>query len=110
MNNILRFAVVLFVVNFVAASVLAGVYYITKPKIDAQEALLKEEALKHVMPDSVGDRIESVEKDGKVMYWNVYKGFDSTRPSGYIFIARKYGYSSVIETMAGRKDSGSSIL
>ncbi len=101
MKNVLRFVIVLFLVNLVAASILAGVYRLTKPKIEAQEALVREEALKEVMPESVGDRIETVSEE----YWKVYKG-SSSRATGYIFIAKKYGYSSVIETMVGMKRDG----
>ncbi|MFC1621740.1 FMN-binding protein [Candidatus Omnitrophota bacterium] len=101
MKNVLRFVIVLFSVNLVAASILAGVYQITKPRIEAQEALVRERALKEVMPESVGDRIEAVSEE----YWKVYKG-SSGKAGGHIFIARKYGYSSVIETMVGIKTDG----
>jgi electron transport complex protein RnfG len=105
MNNILKFALVLFLVNLVAASILAGVYCVTKPKIETQEALVREKALREVMPASVGGRLEVVEQDGKIRYWEVYKGYGS-RPEGYIFIAKRYGYSSVIESMVGIKRNG----
>lgn len=105
MSNIPRFVIVLFLVNLVAASILAGVYSITKPKIEAQEKLVKEEALKQVMPASVGERLEPIEQDGKIKYWRVFKGSDHN-VKGYVFIAEKYGYSSVIETMVGIKKDG----
>ena len=105
MKNILRFTLVLFIVNLVAASILAGVYYITKPKIELQEKLLREEALTKVMPESVGDRLEPVEDNSEIRYWRVFKGSD-TRARGYVFIAKKYGYSSVIETIVGMKIDG----
>jgi len=73
MNNILRFATVLFLVNLVAASILAGVYYVTKLKIETQERLVKEEALREVMPESIGDRLEGVERDPKIGYWKCLK-------------------------------------
>lgn len=105
MNNILRFATVLFLVNLVAASILTGVYYLTKPKIETQERLVKEKALREVMPKSIGDRLEGVERDGKIGYWRVFKGSDS-KVHGYVFIAKKYGYSSIIESMVGIKKDG----
>lgn len=105
MNNILRFVLVLFLVNLVAASILAGVYFVTKPKIEAREQLLREEALRQVMPESVGDRLEAVEENGEIKYWRVFKG-SGDRERGYVFIAKKYGYSSVIETMVGVKKDG----
>jgi len=105
MKTILRFALVLFLVNLVAASILAGVYNITKSRIEAQEKLVQEEALKEVMPESIGDRLELVEEQGGLKYWEVFKG-SSDRVKGYIFIAKKYGYSSVIETMVGTRPDG----
>ena len=105
MNNILRFTLILFLVNFAAASILAGVYYVTKPKIEAQEMLVREAALKDVMPESVGDRIEPVEENGAIRYWEVFKGTGS-KVRGYVFISKKYGYSSDIETMVGMKLDG----
>jgi len=104
MKNILKFAFILFFVNLIAASILAGTYNLTKSKIQKQESLIQEEALKQVMPDTVGDRIELIKESDAIKYWKVFKG-DSLEPQGYIYITKKYGYSSVIETMVGiRKD------
>ena len=105
MKNILRFVLVLFLVNLVAAAILAGVYTVTRPKIEAQKKMAEAEALREVMPESVGNRLEKVE-DGDAGYWKVFKD-EGYRPSGYVFIAKKYGYSSVIETMVGIKRDGS---
>lgn len=104
MNNIFRFTLVLFLVTFIASSVLSGVYNLTKGQIERQKILLEEEALRQVMPDKVGDRLELVE-GGKEKYWKVYKG-SNRKEVGYIFIAKKYGYSSVIETMVGMRSDG----
>ena len=105
MKNILRFVLVLFLVNLVAAAILAGVYTVTRPKIEAQKKMAEAKALREVMPESVGNRLEKVE-DGDAGYWKVFKD-ENYRPSGYVFIAKKYGYSSVIETMVGIKRDGS---
>lgn len=105
MNNLSRFVLVLFLVNLAAAAILAGVYTVTRPKIEAQKKMAEAKALKEVMPESVGNRLEKVE-DGDVEYWKVFKD-ENYRPSGYVFIAKKYGYSSVIETMVGMKRDGS---
>ncbi len=105
MNNITRFAFVLFLVNLIAASVLTGVYYLTRPRIEAQQKLIKEEALRQVMPGSVGNRLEPFKENGEVRYWKVFKGSDPI-PRGYVFIAKKYGYSSIIESMVGMKKDG----
>jgi electron transport complex protein RnfG len=105
MKTILKFAFILFLVNLVAASILAATYNITKSKIEEQVRLAQEQALKQVMPEEIADRLESVEKDGVVQYWKAFKG-NSSQPNGYVFIAKKYGYSSVIETMVGMKKDG----
>lgn len=95
----------LFLVNLVATSILAGVYIVTKPRIEQQKKLLREEALREVMPEEVGDRLEPVKEDGEVKYWKVFKD-PGYRLRGYVFIAKKYGYSGVIETMVGMKRDG----
>lgn len=105
MSDIQRFSLVLFIVNFVAASILAGVYAVTKPRIETQKNLAEEEAIREVMPVSIGDRLETVKENGEIKYWKVFKGA-SPKAAGYVFIAEKYGYSSVIETMVGMKSDG----
>lgn len=105
MNNILRFVIVLLLVNLVATSILAGVYTITKPRIEEQVQKIKKEALKEVMPEGIGDRLEAVKDDGEIKYWKVFKG-SSNNLRGHVFVAEKYGYSSVIKTMVGMKKDG----
>ena len=91
--------------NLIAASILAATYGFTKTRIQKQQDAIKEEALKQVMPEAVGDRIEPVKKDGVVKYWKVFKG-QGASVAGYIFVSKKYGYSSVIETIVGMKKDG----
>lgn len=105
MKTILKFAFILFLVNLIAAAILAVTYNLTKSGIEKEERLVREAALKQVMPEKVGDRIEAVKKGGMVKYWKVFKG-DNSDIQGYIYIAKKYGYSSVIETMVGIKKDG----
>lgn len=105
MKTILKFAFILFLVNLIAASILAVAYNFTKSRIQKQESAIQEEALKQVMPEAIGDRIELIEKKGAAKYWKVFKG-NSLEPQGYIYIAKKYGYSSVVETIVGIKKDG----
>lgn len=105
MKIILKFAFILFLVNLIAASILAITYNLTKSGIEKQEDLIKEEALQQVMPEKIGDRVEPVKKDGIIKYWKVFKG-DNKQAQGYIYVAKKYGYSSMIETMVGIKKDG----
>lgn len=105
MTDIPRFSLILFIVNFIAASILAGVYAAAKPRIETQKNLVEQQAIREVMPVSIGDRIETVKENGKIKYWKVFKGA-SPKASGFVFIAEKYGYSGVIETMVGMKSDG----
>ncbi|MFC1624374.1 RnfABCDGE type electron transport complex subunit G [Candidatus Omnitrophota bacterium] len=105
MKDLLRFTLVLFLVCMIASSILAGVYHVTKPKIEAQKRLIEKEALRQVMPESIGERFESVQDKREARYWKVFKDSEY-RPKGYVFIAKRYGYSSVIETMVGIKSDG----
>jgi len=102
---ILKFAFILFLVNLIAATILAGTYNLTKSRIQKQESMIQEEALKQVMPETIGNRIELIKKSDAIKYWKVFKE-NSPEPQGYIYIAKKYGYSSVIETMVGIKKDG----
>ena len=52
MNQIIKFALVLGVICLIATLVLAVVYEVTKPKIEAQRRAEEEAALKMVMPDA----------------------------------------------------------
>jgi len=105
MKTVLKFAFILFLVNLVAASILAVTYSFTEYRIQVQEDEAREQALKQVMPESIGDRIEPVKRDGEIKYWKVFKS-GGAEAQGYIYIAKKYGYSSVIETMVGIKKDG----
>ena len=105
MKTILKFAFILFLVNLIAAAILAGTYNFTKAKIQKQESMIQEDALKQVMPETIGNRIELVKESDTIKYWKVFKE-DSPEPRGYIYIAKKYGYSSVIETMVGIREDG----
>jgi len=105
MKTILKFAFILFLVNLIAAAILAGTYNFTKAKIQKQESMIQEDALKQVMPETIGNRIELVRESDTIKYWKVFKE-DSPEPRGYIYIAKKYGYSSVIETMVGIREDG----
>ena len=105
MNVILRFTLVLFIVNLCAAAVLTGVYFVTRPKIEEQKMFIEKQALNYVMPESIGNRFEEGKEKGGIKYWKVFKG-SGHRAVGYVFIATRYGYSGVIESMAGMTIDG----
>lgn len=105
MSNIIRLTLILFLVNLIAASILVGVYNLTNSRIEALKEASEKEAIGEVMPSSVGEFFESVEKEG-ASYIRVYKDEERSILSGYIFTTKQYGYSSVIETMVGMDKNG----
>lgn len=106
MSDIVRFALILFLVNLIAASLLVGVYNLTHARIEELKTLSEKEAIREVMPSSIGEFLEPVEAEGKMGYIRVYKDKEKSILSGYIFTTRQYGYSSVIETMVGMAPDG----
>ena len=58
-----------------------------------------------MMPESVAGRLEAVYENGDVKYWKAFKA-SGKKVQGYVFIAKRYGYSSDIETMVGMKRDG----
>lgn len=86
MKIILKFAFILFLVNLIAASILAGTYSLTKSRIQKQESMIQEEALKQVMPEAVGGRIEIVKENGVVKYREVFKEATQNRRDIYILL------------------------
>jgi electron transport complex protein RnfG len=118
MINILRLSIILALVTFVAAFVLAEIYSVTKPRIEIQKRAKTSRALSYVLPEAqvvqpVTEKIPVKDGEGNVLYHKdeivFYKGFreqDSTQLTGYAFKAFGQGYSSVIETMVGIDTNG----
>lgn len=95
----LKYILTLTVICFVTASLLTGVYFLTRPKILEQKAQEQAQALKKVMPEA--EYFEPVIQDGETLYFRAYLAEDKKKLLGYAFRAQAQGYSSVIETMGG---------
>ncbi len=106
MSEIVRYTFILFLVNLVASSLLVGVNNLTSVRIEELKKISERESIKEVMSSSVGEFLEPVEEGGVLEYIRVYKDKDKRELSGYIFTAKQYGYSSVIETMVGMDKEG----
>jgi len=96
MGNI-RYILTLTIICFITASLLTGVYLLTKPKILEQKAEEEKTALRDVFP--LAGSFEPVIEEGKTIYFNVYD--DKGKITGYAFRTEAQGYSGPIETMAG---------
>lgn len=104
MKEILRFGIILAFVAMLAAASLSWVNAITKPRIEAQEALAIQKALYAVLPGCEQGLILSV--TDPVEYYIGYENPDTTSIKGIAFQAASKGYSSVIKTMVGVDTSG----
>lgn len=106
MKNILKLGGLLMLITAIAATALAGIYNITRPRIEAQKALELERALTVALPDAPREAIFPVEENGEVEYWVGYESPEKEELVGYAYVAREPGYSSVIETMVGVDSTG----
>ncbi len=102
MKDTFKFGFILGIICVVAAGLLAGANYLTKPKILAQALAEENAGLKAVLPGT--DKFEAVKDQEEVLY---YKGYDSNgKLVGFAFKAIGKGYSSLVETLVGMLKDG----
>jgi len=106
MKDIVKLGGLLFAVTAIAATALAGIYSVTKPRIERQKQLVLENALTVALPSVEQEAIFPVQRDGKVLYYEGYTSKDKSELVGYAFVAKGPAYSSVIETMVGVDTTG----
>jgi Na+-translocating ferredoxin:NAD+ oxidoreductase subunit G len=109
MKEIVKLGGLLMLISVIAATALAGIYTVTKPKIEYQKQFALEQALMTALPGAAQDAVFPIEKDGRVLYYEGFKSADKTQLIGYAFIGQWPGYSSVIETMVGVDTTGNII-
>ena len=106
MKDIVKLGGLLMLITAIAASALAGIYNITKPRIEQQKALELERALKNALPGYPREAIDEVKEENQILYYRAYESPDQQNVAGYAYVAKGQGYSSVIETMVGVDTSG----
>jgi Na+-translocating ferredoxin:NAD+ oxidoreductase subunit G len=106
MIEIIKLGFILALITVVAAAGLAGVYSVTKPRIEEQKQKALQAALTEALPQSPAQAIEPVEKNGSVSHYIGYKSPAKKDIYGYAFVAKGPAYSSVIETMVGVDTTG----
>lgn len=106
MKEILKLGAILFMTSVVAATSLAAVYSITKPRILKSKEAEFIASLTLALPGADKDAILPVIKDGTVLFYKGYTSPDTLKLVGYAFTGRAFGYSSVIETMVGVDSTG----
>ncbi len=102
MKEMIRYGFILGIICAIASGLLAGVNFITKPRILAQAKAEEESSLKQVLPEAV--RFSEVKSGEEIIY---YKAYDKAgNLVGVAFKAPAKGYSSTIETIAGMTKDG----
>ncbi len=101
MKEIVKLGGLLMLITAISATALAGIYNVTRPRIEAQKALELERALTVALPGIPRETIFPVEQDGDVLYYAGYKTPEKNDLVGYAFVANGPAYSSTIETMVG---------
>ena len=100
----LRYILTLTVICLITATLLAGVYHLTQPKILEQKRRQEQQALKEVFAEA--GYFKPVLKGEKILYFKAYRDVDEKKILGYAFKAQAQGYSSIIETMAAVDTQG----
>ncbi len=106
MKEILKLGGILLLVTAIAGAALSMVNAITKPKIEEQKRKITRQALVAALPTADPSVIEPVKENDNIVYYIGYRSPDKTEIAGYAFVAKKSGYSSVIETMVGVDTTG----
>jgi Na+-translocating ferredoxin:NAD+ oxidoreductase subunit G len=106
MKEIVRLGVLLMLICVIAATALAGIYSVTKPKIEYQKQFALEQALMMALPGAAQDAVFPVEHNGRILYYEGYTTAEKKQLIGYAFIGQWPGYSSIIETMVGVDTTG----
>ncbi len=102
MKEPLRYGLILGLICFLAAGLLAGVNFLTAAKIMAQEAIKQENGLKEVLPEGI--YFEPMILNNETAYYKVLD--KNKRLIGVVFKTSAKGYSSMIETLAGMTVGG----
>ncbi|MDD3089714.1 MAG: FMN-binding protein, partial [Candidatus Omnitrophica bacterium] len=100
LKQLLRFGMVLSSICLAATFVLALTYKVTRPKIEEQQKMAEQAALKLIMPDADGFKTG---KTGDIEYYEAYK---SGKLIGYCVKAVGTGYSGFIRMLVGITPDG----
>ena len=104
MKENLKYILTLTVICLVTASLLTGIYLLTRPKILEQKERVQEEALQAVLPEA--GYFEPVLQEDGFSYFRAYLSSKKKKLLGFAFKTEAQGYSSLIETMAAVDTKG----
>ncbi len=104
MNNTAKIIIVLTIITIISGGVLAVLDSYTRPRIEAYQAKLRNEAISAVLPPGV--KIKTIKKDDMTFY----KASKNGQDVGYAFQVSGGGYQSQIVIMVGVSPDFSEIL
>ncbi len=107
MKDILKLGGMLFLINVIAATSLAAIYSVTKPRIEAKKQEALDNAKGVALPGADVKTLSEILNDKNLVLYEGYTDSAKTTLAGYAFVAKGSGYSSVIETIVGVDTSGS---
>ncbi|HPG39483.1 MAG TPA: RnfABCDGE type electron transport complex subunit G [bacterium] len=109
MKDILKLGGLLFLINIIAATSLAAIYSVTKPRIEAKKQEALDLAKISALPGADIKTVTEITNDKNLQLFKAYTDTTKTTLVGYAFVAKGDGYSSTIESIVGVDTAGSII-
>jgi len=106
MKDIIKLGSILMLITTIAATALAAVYSVTKPRIELKKVEALNAAKAVALPGVNLKAIDEVKNEEKVLYYTGYSDTSKSNLVGYAFLAYGKGYSSTIESIVGVDSSG----
>jgi len=106
MKDIIKLGSILMLITTIAATALAAVYSVTKPRIELKKVEALNAAKSVALPGVNLKAIDEVKNDEKLLYYTGYSDTSKSNLVGYAFLAYGKGYSSTIESIVGVDSSG----
>ena len=101
-KGMLRLGITLLIISGIAAAALGAIYAVTKPEIEKQQKLAKEQAQKEVLPAAKSFEEKKIDENLSYLI-----GKDETgKVVGYIFTSEGRGYSSQVVSIVGVNPDG----
>ncbi|MBN2412574.1 RnfABCDGE type electron transport complex subunit G [candidate division KSB1 bacterium] len=109
MKDILKLSSILMLITTIAATALAAVYSVTKPRIELKKQEALNAAKSVALPGADLNAIYDVKGNDKVLYYSGYMDTTKSNLVGYAFLTSGRGYSSDIESIVGVDSTGNII-
>ncbi len=109
MKDIFKLGSILMLITTIAATALAAVYSVTKPRIELKKQEALNAAKSIALPGADLKAIYEVKKNNNKLYYTGYTDTSKSNLVGYAFLTSGKGYSSDIESIVGVDSAGNII-